>query len=479
MENLSRSNFRVLPEESVLRIHQASLELLSRVGIRVEDPGLRERLHGAGCSVEKEMVRLDPELVMAACSGLSQSLTLACPWGGRVDIGPGRTATHTAGGMPFILDSVTGERRYARTEDLIRATWLINELDQLDIDCGFVYLDDAPPQINQVKQCEILLRYSSKPFFTLAATPGEARYVAELFKAAQASGPEEGEGHAGIIGISPESPLFFPKVITDSIEIIVSAGIPVAMLPAPIIGFSAPITLAGGLVQQNASMLAFNLIASRINPATPVIYGARLAFANMRIGNSLWGLPDVGRAGACAVQLADFYGFPSDVYGLSSNSCTPDGQASYEKAANGLSPLLAGASLISGSGSLASLTVASLEQLVIDDEIIRVMRRLVQDLKVDEETLAVEAITAALEGKSYLLQEHTVNHLRTGEVFDPGLGFAGQWDEWDKDDRRDLAQRAKARAAEILSSDPEEICGAEAAGWFDSIIRAAEAELVV
>ncbi len=478
IEDIIPPQLNMLPENSVVRIHEASLEVLNRVGVRVEDPVMREQLYGRGCVIEKERVKFTPDFVHEICAGIRRSFTLTYPPDTAIEMGSGSTLTHPTGGMPFVLDIEAGNRRLGRARDLINMTQLINNLDQIDINCAMLFLDDVPAEINEIKQCEILLRYSRKPLYILPGSENKARYIVELFRAAAGLSINQQEGYKGLVGISPESPLNFPQSITDIMRVIISAGLPAVMLPAPLVGFTAPMTMAGGLVQQNASMLAFTAIASQINPATPLIYGARLAFVNMRTGNSIWGLPNVGMAGAYSVQIADYYGFVSDVYGLSCSSCIHDTQAGYEKMANGLLPLMAGAGMISGFGGLASLTVASYEQLVIDNEIMRVLRKMIRGVKINKDTLAVDVIAAAAEDQPYLLQEHTLKHLRNDEVFIPDLGFDDMWDVWEKQGRWDIRQKARYKVLQLLDSAPEDLQPDETNDIFGSIISAAHAELV-
>jgi trimethylamine--corrinoid protein Co-methyltransferase len=468
----------MLPEDSVVHIHEASLEVLSRVGVRVQDPAMREQLYSNGCVIEKERVKFPPDFIEKICADICGSFILTYPPGKKMKMESKAALTHTTGGMPFVIDIETGDRRLGQTRDLINMTQLINNLDQIDINCAMLFLDDVPGEINEIKQCEILLRYSRKPIYILVGSKKKAQYIVELFRAATGLGNNQQEGYKGLAGISPESPLNFPQSITDVMRVIISAGLPVVMLPAPIVGFTAPMTLAGGLVQQNASMLAFTAIASQINPATPLVYGARLAFANMRTGNSIWGLPNVGMAAAYSVQMADYYGFVSDVYGLSCSSCTHDVQTGYEKMANGLLPLMAGTGMISGLGSLASLTVASYEQLIIDNEIMRMLRKIIRGIKINKDTLAIDAIAAAAKDQSYLIQEHTLRHLRKDEVFIPDLGFDGMWDQWEKQGQLDIQQKAGHRVRQLLEFTPKDLQPSETNALFDSIMSAAHAELV-
>jgi len=478
LKDIIRPGLNMLPQDAVIRIHEATLEVLSKVGVRVEASVLREQLNGRGCMIHKDRVRFPENFIQETCKNIRSSFSLTSPGGKTMPIGSGGARTHPTGGMPFVLDIETGQRRLGQVRDLVNMTQLINNLDQIDINCAMLFLDDVPVEINEIKQCEILLRYSRKPIFVLVGTIEKARYIVELFRAATVLDSPQQEGYRGLAGISPESPLNFPKSITDVMHVIISAGLPVVMLPAPIVGFTAPMTLVGGLVQQNASMLAFTAIASLINPDTPLIYGARLAFANMKTGNSIWGLPNVGMGAAYAVQLADYYGFVSDVYGLSGSSCAHDTQTGYEKMANALVPLLAGAGIISGAGSLASLTVASHEQLVIDNEIIRILRKISNGIKINDDTLALEAIAAAAEDQPYLLQQHTLKHLRSDEIFIPDLGFDGMWDQWEDQGQLDIRKKAVNKVHQVLESEPESLYPYETNDSLNAILSEASASLV-
>jgi trimethylamine--corrinoid protein Co-methyltransferase len=238
------------------------------------------------------------------------------------------------------------------------------------------------------------------------------------------------------------------------------------------------LTIAGSLAQQHASMLAFTCIADLIKTRSRLIYGARLAFTNMRTGNSIWGLPEVGMSGAAAAQLARHSGFLSDVYGFSSSACTCDHQAGYEKALNGILPVLAGANLISGFGGLASLTTASHEQLVIDNETFRTMMRIVRGFRVNTDTLAEDVIASAASGEDYVTSGHTIRHLKAGELFIPELAFDDIWQGWTPPDNDHIRRRAKDRAETLLREPMENSMSREAEKEFNRIMAAARTALI-
>lgn len=428
--------------------------------------------------MDGERVAISPDCVGSALSRVARRWILSCPGGSSVSLEPNCTATHPTGGMPYIIDWNSGRRRYACSPDLISLTHLINGLEQVDINCAMTYLEDVPPAINQLKQCELLLRYSLKPIYVGISSPRELEYIVELLRVTGSAVLPSDDSAPGILGISPESPLYFPRSTTAAIEMAVRAEIPIVMLPAPIAGFTSPMTIAGSLAQQHASMLAFACIADLMTPRARLIYGARLAFANMRTGNSIWGLPEVGMAGAAAAQLARYNGFLCDVYGVSSSACTSDPQAGYEKALNGILPVLAGANLISGLGGLASLTTASHEQLVIDTEIFRTMTRIARSFQVNPDTLAEDIIASAASGEDYVTSDHTIRHLKAGEMFNPELAFDDLWEGWTIPDSDDIRSSARNKVEELLHKPRENSLPREAENEFDRIMAAARRALV-
>ncbi len=78
-EDIILPQLNMLPENAVTRIHEASLEVLNRVGVRVEDPVMREQLSGSGCAIEKERVKFPPDFIQEVCAGICRLFTSGIP----------------------------------------------------------------------------------------------------------------------------------------------------------------------------------------------------------------------------------------------------------------------------------------------------------------------------------------------------------------------------------------------------------------
>ena len=259
---------------------------------------------------------------------------------------------------------------------------------------------------------------------------------------------------------------------------IVKAGIPVSILAAPMGGLTSPLSVAGTVGQAHAEILAFAAVAYLMNPECVMFYGSRTFFANMRNSQSILGLPETGISSALAVQLANYCGFMSDVYGLSCTSCAMDEQAGYEKMINGLLPAIAGATMVTGFGSTASVMCCSLSQLVLDNEICAMIRKAKKPFEFSDEELGLEALEYVInDGETFLEQEHTIDHLRS-EVFQPSIGFDSVWADWIKCGETPLTERAADRALDLIKQDVVPEVKPEIKTEVDKLLELAKRELL-
>jgi trimethylamine--corrinoid protein Co-methyltransferase len=209
----------------------------------------------------------------------------------------------------------------------------------------------------------------------------EVRALAEMFRIVCPEGTLT-------MGISPVSPLTFPDDITEAILEAARLGLVLGPLPCPIMGATAPMSMAGALAQQNAEVLASVVLARLANPDLPVIYKGRLSVMDASTGASVWGNPEIGLASAATVEIGHAYGIPVDVYGLSTNAHALDVQNGFERAINVLLPILAGADEISGVGEMEGGVSSSFAQMVVDDEILASTRGMAQGAEATREGLA-------------------------------------------------------------------------------------------
>jgi trimethylamine--corrinoid protein Co-methyltransferase len=124
-------------------------------------------------------------------------------------------------------------------------------------------------------------------------------------------------------------------------------------------------------------------------------------------------------------------------------------QASYEKAMSTILPILAGADIVYGAGSLDGGMAASFEELVMDDELCRALLKLAQGIEVNDETLALDVIHRVGHDGHYLAERHTMQHFKEEHFFSE-LTDKNSYDAWKKAGGKSLVERARERAEDIL-----------------------------
>lgn len=459
-------------------LHQYSIKILQTVGIRIEDPKIRTLLCQNGCKEKDDRIYYSAELIESMIKAQKQEVTLTSPTTGiKKELKLGATFTHSTGGIPWIIDHKTNKKRDCTEQDLIDALRVMNQLPNIDLPCALVYPNDYPTEITQLKQVALMFKYSHKPIYTPGISmPSNVKYIVELFKLY--GGENIAENPIGMAAIATDSPLFIAKDITDCLRLLVEAGIPTSLHSAPMAGLTGPLSISGNVAQAHAEILAFATIAYLFNPDCVLFHGARPFFVNMKTAQNILGLPETGIASALAVQLANHIGMMSDIYGIACTSCTTDAQLGYEKMINGLLPALAGGTIITGFGSTASLMCCSLNQLVIDDEIIAMIKKAIKPFTFDEEEFGYDAIRDVVENdETFMEQDHTIEHLRS-EVFTPSIGFDSVWTDWERQGTPDLVKHAGARVDELLTQDQLLNQEPELLKKVDVLLKRAEAELL-
>ena len=113
-------------------------------------------------------------------------------------------------------------------------------------------------------------------------------------------------------------------------------------------------------------------------------------------------------------------------------------------------PALAGANLIYGMGMLESGQTWSHEQLMIDNDIVKMIQRAIQGIDVTDDTMAVDLVKRAHEIKDFLHQKHTIQFMRRqsrSKLIDRQTRGA-----WEAAGGKDLTHRAREEARRIIKT---------------------------
>ena len=266
-----------------------------------------------------------------------------------------------------------------------------------------------------------------------------------------AGGREKFHKKPSFFGIcSTVSPLQMTQIQVEGMLICAEYGQPVTMSPEGIAGTTAPVTLAGLLVQENANILAHIVLSQLFRPGTPVLYGTVSTIANMRTGTVALGAMETGLITAASAQMAKFYGLPCRSVGLATDSKSEDFQAGFESFATLLPAVLGGVDYITCAGTLDSSMLESDALLVLDDEVCGAALRLARGIEVNDTNLAMEIIHKVGFSGNYITEKHTMQNFRK-EHFLPQLLAREPYEAWEKAGAVSALEHARQKARQMLS----------------------------
>ncbi|HSG24793.1 MAG TPA: trimethylamine methyltransferase family protein [Anaerolineales bacterium] len=466
--------WQILTPQDLEQIHQTTLRILGEVGIILDDPDTRHILLEAGAAIRNERVVFPPEMVEGILEKCGGTVRVRGRGGVTAEIGSDTLHWHNLGGARDVFDPDSKQTRRATVQDVREATRLLDALEHATTVTPFYTPTDVPGELMSLAMYRHALPHTTKPLQGPGVqTPEEVKYAVAM---AEVIGPVD---EVLTMSVSPVSPLTIPDEMAGSMVEIARHGIPFGPLPCPTAGTTAPFSLAGALTQQNAEVLASVVIVQCVTPGLPIIYCGRLAMMEPRTGSSVWGGVEMGMASAATVQIGHFYGFPVNVYGLSTNAHTLDVQNGYERALNTILPALAGADELSGIGEMAAGVMGSLAQMVVDNDIASSVKRALRGFKVDEHALAFEVIASVMDGShNFLAEKHTIDFLRSGEINFTKLSVRNSFDEWVRGGSQGILENAQKKAQEILTQHEVPPLADEQEQELDNILAAAERELV-
>jgi trimethylamine--corrinoid protein Co-methyltransferase len=224
-------------------------------------------------------------------------------------------------------------------------------------------------------------------------------------------------------------------------------NIPAIITPCPSAGGTAPATMAGVLVQALAECLSGIVMAQLKNEGAPVIMGGVVTIMDMLTTTYSYGAPELSLLSA---------GFTEISTAGCSDAKSLDQQAAIEGAISIAVAALSGASLIHDVGYLESGLVGSYDMLVMSNEIIGMVKRIMGGITVDEDTLAVDVIANVGPGGHFLGEKHTLKHFR--EFWRPELLNRAKVDDWKAAGAKTLGDRVHEKVISLIEIyEPEPI----------------------
>ena len=470
---LRGGQLRFLDRRQIYDIHMAALEILEKVGVKIESQMIFDIFKDAGARVNPDKkIAYIPQHLVGECIRKAPKKVYLCGRNQEYDLVlEGNRFCFGLGGSPKsrFLDIDTGLYRNPTLRDIDETTRLADALQGIHFVQNLGQPMDKQQRVQYLYVAKAMLENTEKHSLCTAASGRDAKTIIDM-----ASRVENDLTKRPIVSIytCPTSPLTL-SVSQENIVETAREGVPTVVCTAPQAGATAPVTLAGAVAQNIAENLASLTLAEIVNPGVPIVIGATSTIMDPRTSMFSVGAPEFVIEQIMCVQVSHFYDLPYFGGGGLSDSKIPDGQAAAEAMMTLLTSALVGMNMIQDVGILAFDDVGSPEMAVICDEIIGYVERIIQSSEVNYETLALDVIRDVGPGGSFLSHKHTLRHVRD-EVYLPRLFDRLPESLWFKKGAKDIRMVAREKAKKIMAEHHPERLPESTLSELNDILRKEE-----
>jgi trimethylamine--corrinoid protein Co-methyltransferase len=436
--------------EDCLRIHQASLNILRRTGVEVFCPEAKELLHQAGAFIQDDLVKFPSSLVEWALAAVPNGFNLYRRGSEEVAIElDGRSCYFGPGSDTFrYLDPRSGQRRNFKLADIADCARLVDALPEINFVMSMGVPRDVPDERYFWHQYATLLRNCTKPIVVVCDSLADMEAITAM-AAAVAGGMDRLSQFPNILLYSePTTPLQHSTTATEKLLFCAQHRIPITHSPAPMMGGTAPITLAGAVALGNAEILSSLVMHQLKNAGAPFLYGHGVHHLDMKTMISVYGAPEFQLARVMAAEMARFYNLPVWGYTGHSDSKVLDAQAAADAQFSVMTALLAKTNLNHDVGYLEAGLATSPELILLTSELITMTRRFVNGVRLDDEALALDVIHEVGPGGEFLSHDHTLDHWR--EFWLPTYFDRQRLESWEEDGAMDINGRLRQQVIAIM-----------------------------
>lgn len=447
--------FRILSKEELQAIHDATMEVLETTGITVQHSEGLKVLAEAGAEVDWDLqhVRISEDLVQRCLATTPSELV----FGARnpekdLNVGHGLLpVTRNGGGSDLTLDLDTDELRPLLENDFIDYIRLLDALENIDL-IAPIYARDYPEHNRDVHVLKSMFSNTDKHVHMRAYSKKSLKILLEM--ATVVAGSKESLKERPVLSLleAPLSPLTFLDITVDALFLCGEYGIPLELCCMPIAGATGPVTLAGNITLANAEFLAGVVISQLVNPGAPLEYAPRCMILDMKTTVGLTGSIEGAMMAAVGAQLGrEIYNVPVSLHGPWTDSLLPDEQSNLERTNSAFLSGLAGTNVFSGAGMLEQGKTFSHLQLVMDDDIHKMIKFVLSGIPAEGDRLAVESIDRVGPGGNYLIDDLTLKYFKIDRLF-PTLMLRGTREAWVSEGAKSFRERARERVKHILAT---------------------------
>ncbi|MFC2025597.1 trimethylamine methyltransferase family protein [Chloroflexota bacterium] len=470
-----RLKLDILTQDDVQRIHEATLQIIEKTGVRF--PSKRAlaiwEKHGAQVDHDTMVVKAPRELIEDAIKLCPPDYTLAARDQNQdLPLDGNHVYVGTDGCGVQIIDLFSGELRTTRLSDVVDIARIVDATEEVAFHWVPVSAQDKPTVSRGLHELKAVWENSTKHVQTESIyNAAEAHAAVEM--ATLIAGDAEKMRLRPPLSIMQctAPPLGHDGGSLDAALISAAAGIPVGFMTMTSSLTTAPATLAGNLAVGNAEVISAAALIQLAHPGAPFYYAAAQTSSDLLSGAYTGGGPEDFLFGAATNVLSDFYNMPLSMGAFATGAKEPNWQAGIDNSLSTFMACVSMSDMLLGIGLLHGSRIWSYEQMLMDCEIYDIVYNMMKGIVVDGETLALETVHNVGPHGNYLAQKHTRKHMR--ELWNPKYMDRRPYEVWlEKGDN--APDWARARAVEIHTNHQPEPLDPKISQEFCRIIASIE-----
>ncbi|RKX80025.1 MAG: hypothetical protein DRP87_00885 [Spirochaetes bacterium] len=410
---------KLLSDIEIEEITDKIFLFLEKNGVKVQHWEVLRLLDKAGVDVDHEshVVRFPRPVLEIALKKAPSRFSLANPDGRKhlaIPTQQGGFFTCTNTGASNVIDAVTGAKRLIEIQDVEVWGRLVNILENIDM-CAFPTPANVPPETADIHSLKALLENTGKHVCIQPHTEKSLEYLVELAVTMAGGLNNHKKNPITSIFCCSLTPFQFKKFDMEVLLKATKCGMPIHASSLPVAGGTAPLTVAGAVMVATIEVIALVAMTQLIEPGHPVVGLITSLAMDMQTGRVKKAAVDVMRINAASSQLLKrAFHIPTHTCAFTSDFDLLDDRTMLERYISCALVAGAGVDIIGRPGELeAAKTISSL-QLIIDDEIVGIIKRALSAIRLDEDEIAWNAILETPHGGNFLDHLHTLAHCRNG-----------------------------------------------------------------
>lgn len=472
-----RPTTRFLNDELIERIISESREILYELGVTIHNKEALALLadHGAKVDMDQLHVVFTPEIIDRALTSAVSSFNLYDVLGNRThDFSGDKVYFTPASSSLNILDYGSETVRRPVTADYIAYTKVLAGLEHIASQSTAFIPADVDEKMSDSYRLFLGLLYGEKPVITGTFTADAFQVMKEMQVAVRGSEQALKEKPLCVFSCCPTSPLKWSDITSQNLVDCARSGIPVELIPVPLSGFIAPVTLVGTLVEHTAETLSGIVISQSAAPGAPLLYGGAPAPFDIRYETAPMSAVEAQMTCCAANEIGTYLELPTQSFISLSDAKRLDAQAGMETSMGAVLAVLSGINNIAGPGVLDFVNSFSIEKLVMDNEICGMMQRMVKGIEAKEDFPALPHFRELLAEQHLMIADHTRRYLREEHYFPGQVIDRANLQRWQEEGSKTLIERAREEVAKLIADyQPSRLPGDIKTGLVE--IMAAEA----